>query len=134
MADTERPVVKFIPFWDVDKHWDFCAPLLKKAVDLQTGWDLPSIKNEIMAGRMHLWATDNAAFVTQLQTFPLARVCVIFLCGGIGVDEWANEVTATLANYAKAHGCSSMVIVGRDGWEKRAPGFVRTDSVFRRAL
>jgi len=126
--------MKFVPFWDVAACWDEVSPWLQKALDKQTAYDLPSVLVEIMAARMHLWKTDNAAFVTQIQNFPRERIAVIFLCGGEGLDGWANEANAVFGNYAKAHGCSALCIVGRHGWTKAAPGFVDTDTVFRRKI
>jgi len=127
--------MNYIPPWDASKRWAVCSPLLEKAIALQTSWDLPSLFTEIINSRMHLWEIPGkAAFVTQIQSFPKERLCVIVLCGGVGMHEWTQDGIDTFTAYAKFNGCHSIVIVGRPGWQKIWPGFDCVETVMRRNL
>jgi hypothetical protein len=124
----------FIPFWDVADRWPFVAHFLQKALDKQTAWNQQGIQTEILKGSMHLWEVPGeAALVTQIQNFPLERICVIVLCGGSGLAEHKDFVMSKLTHYAKAHGCQALTIVGRPGWA-RVLGFDLGERVMRKKV
>ena len=126
--------MRYIPQWEVEEVWDKAAPMLQLAVSRQTAFNIEGLKTMLLRGEMHLWVHQSAAMTTQIQTFQLERVCVIVLCGGTDLSEWADGAWATLLKYARSFGCAAIMVYGRSGWAKVRPEFEITDTVLRYKL
>lgn len=82
-----------------------------------------SIEQAVRAGRMQLWRApdDTAVVVTQIGHYPEAKVLWVLLAAGE-----LNAVMAlqdTVAFWARAMGCSRIVMDGRAGWDKVLPQY-----------
>lgn len=126
--------MRFVPKWEVPERWGHVAPFLRKALARQTAWSEESIYTELMNERMHLWETEGAAFVTQIQTYPLERLCVIVMCGGSGMKGWTQEAVETMTHYARGYGCNAITVVGRKGWSRVWPALEEKETVMRAEL
>lgn len=100
------------------------AARLDEAIDRAGGLYTPaSIDQAVRAGRMQLWRApdDVAVVVTQIGTYPATKVLWVLLAAGE-----LNAVMAlqdTVALWAKAMGCSRIVMDGRAGWDKVLPQY-----------
>jgi hypothetical protein len=127
--------LEYVPVWDVEREWETIAPLLSKALAKQTALSIESVKADCVRGRFWLWhVPGRVAFVTEIQNFPLERICMIVLCGGDGLSEWLTDADETLSRHAKHFGCAAMMIVGRPGWHRACAAYEVQDYVMRKAL
>lgn len=126
--------MQYVPAWEVEEVWQRASPLLALAVERQTAFNLEGLKAMLLRGEMHLWLNESAAMVTQIQTFQLERICVIVLCGGSGLETWAEKIRGTILKYAKSFGCAAVMVYGRSGWSRVFPELRVTDTVMRYKL
>lgn len=127
--------LEFIPLWDIEEYWPLVSPLLEKALAKQTAMSLRSVHEDVKRGKFLLWhVPGQAAFVTEIQQFPLEKICMIVLCGGDGMEQWLEVADKTLTRHAKALNCTALMIVGRPGWSKVVPAYQVQDVVMRKAL
>ena len=122
-----------IPHWDVAAIWDVVEPHLRRAIDRQHKLRVEDIKSYCEQNLMQLWyVPGHGAFVTQIQNYPLCRVCLLLLCGGSGM-ELKRELQDGLEAYARAMKCDEIEIQGRRGW-LRVTGYEETHTVMRKKL
>lgn len=133
------PLIRQIPYWEVEALWPECGPLLQKAIEKQEYWTLEVVKQTLLTtpsqaitNQMQLWYCPNKfSCVTQIQMGGNTgvRYCVLFLCGG----EDMQAIQASLpivGSWAKKHfGCTKFRIVGREGWLKALPNFVKKGTI-----
>ena len=127
--------LEFVPAWDIEEAWPEIAHMLAKALAKQTAMSLESVKADCVRGKFWLWRVPGrAAFLTEIQQFPLERICMIVLCGGDSLEEWLQVADETLTRHARHFGCSALMIVGRKGWSRACPAYEVQDYVMRKAL
>ena len=127
--------LEFIPVWDLDERWKEVSPLVELALAKQSAMNMESLFADCKRGKFHVWLIPGeVAFITEVQQFPLERICMIVLAGGEGVDRWKNVCDQTLTRYAKAYGCVALMIVGRRGWSAVMPEYQIQDYVMRKNL
>lgn len=73
-----------------------------------------NIAGGVLSGRYRLWVRPNGCAVTEIITYPRKRVCNVFLAGG--EMQTIKDLQAPCEEYARANGCSSLVLTGRKGW------------------
>ena len=133
------PQVFQVPYWDIENLWPKCGPMLQKAIEKQDYWTLEVVKQTLlttpsqsMTNQMQLWFVPNKyAVVTQIQMGGNTgvRYCVLFLCGGEDLEAIKESLT-TIGPWAKRHfGCTRFRIVGREGWLKVLPDFVKKETI-----
>lgn len=98
-------------------------------------WTKDVLLNGADCGRFQIWAAgkDMSASVillSQIIVYPASTVFQVFLAFGNRLEEMLPMIVATLEQFARRNGCSSVEIVGRKGWERklRADGY-RLDTV-----
>ncbi len=123
-----------VPYWDVAQVWPRVATLVQKALERQVEWRLQDILEQLAAQRMQLWVVPwRLALVTQIQTYPGVRICMVVLCGGDGLQ--ANKhLLAEIEAWARGLGCDEMRIQGRAGWARVYPDYEPIATVMRRRL
>ena len=127
--------LQYIPLWDIEREWPAVEPLLLKALAKQTGLSAESVKADCLRGKFWLWhVPGRVAFVTEIQQFPLERICMIVLCGGDGIEDWLSEADDTLTRHAKHFGCAALMVIGRKGWSLAAPEYKLEAHVMRKAI
>ncbi len=73
----------------------------------------------LIAGQAQFFATDKAAIVTEIKTFPTGAKAV---CGLIAAGDLAhieNLLIPRAEQWGKRHGCTFGMIESRPGWAKR---------------
>ena len=78
--------------------------------------DYVHIVDGIIAGRLHLWPSENSAMITEFHDFPNKRYLHVFLAGG-DLDE-IKAMNPDLEDFAKKCGCVGISLNGRPGWVK----------------
>lgn len=77
---------------------------------------IDSIEANLVAGRAHLLTLPDCCFVVELADYPAARSCqVMWAAGGLAAIV---EATPRLHAWAKAQGCTEMLVEGRGGWTR----------------
>jgi hypothetical protein len=111
-------------------------PLIQKAIDTEEQPHLSAedVLNELIYGRQTLWYGDGVAIVTQLQTFPQCKSCVLTFCGGENMASWFPEAHAKIKAWATLNDCQEVLIVGRPGWEKYFPDMKKITITMRLGL
>lgn len=95
-----------------------CTPWLLEALKYNGGThSLYDVFKGISEGRYQFWPCKTCVMVSEILAFPQKWVFNYFLAGG---DD-ATEMKAGHADaeaWAKAHGCKSVTLTGRRGWER----------------
>lgn len=72
------------------------------------------VRDAVIRGELQYWQSGNSFVITELETYPLRRVCHMFLGGGSldGVRDIIREIEP----WALTQGCSAVTMAGRRGW------------------
>ncbi len=65
-----------------------------------------------------MWATDDAAMLTELRRYPTGAVEIHGLVAAGDLDSIRDELIPKAENWAKRAGCIAAVIESRPGWAK----------------
>ena len=123
-----------VPYWDVASLWPRVSGCLTKALERQREWGLADIREQLLAQRMQLWVVPwTLAVVTQIQTYPGTRLCMLVLCGGEELARHKGDL-GEIERWAKALGCEEMRLMGRRGWGRIYPDYEEIATVMRRRL
>lgn len=71
----------------------------------------------LVRGDYQLWRTPNSAGVTQVVSNPFNKSLFVFLSAG-DLDEVLFACANDVEQWAKAQGCTAMMLSGRKGWER----------------
>jgi hypothetical protein len=85
---------------------------------------LSDIRQSIVERRMQLWVQRHpdvdGVVLTEIQRFPRATECVVFMVCGVLHDDWRN-VLSNLIDGARKMGCTHASAYVRSGFLKRMP-------------
>lgn len=90
---------------------DLFAKALKRGGNGHTPEEIAA---ECAAGKMQLWPGHDCLAVTQLYDLADRKVCHVLYVAGDGAE--LEEMEKSVAAWAKAQGCSSLMQNGRRGW------------------
>lgn len=108
--------------------------LLESALDQNSGQlDYEAVVSGVEAGFYQAWLAPNSIAVTTIDEYPVSKICTVVLGAG-KLDECRDVLLPKVEKFAKDHGCSRMMIVGREGWGKSLPGFKRTAVISEKVL
>jgi hypothetical protein len=104
-------------------------------------WNEPVLLEELQAQRYALWVTGRkgephfaAAMVTRLYVLETgSKVCHIVALGGEGLRDWIKYIDR-IADYARAEGCDTLRLEGREGWSRILPSFVRVGVILEQRI
>lgn len=71
---------------------------------------------------------------TRIHQTTVGRMCSLWVCIGLDAEELMLGVHGEIEMWARAIGCYAMEIVGREGWQKKLPGYTRKAVVLEKAL
>lgn len=60
----------------------------------------------------------DAVFITEITNYDDAKVCIVVVLAGTGLDKWLSQVEDTICRFAKSHDCEYVQLKGRRGWVK----------------
>lgn len=123
----------------VQEIWHAARPLIEKAYK-DGDQDIPlTILHDLRAGKRLLWlAVDEektiiAAMLTQLFEMTSGKMLKMQECGGERMQEW-KHLRKRVEDYARAEGCTRVLIEGRPGWERVMPDYQRVAVVLEKCL
>ena len=80
--------------------------------------------DELLAeGLAQFWATDDAAIVTQLRTWPGGAVTVEVVAAAGKKADIIGPLHESAAAWAMTQGATHVMVAGRDGWRRELPDF-----------
>jgi hypothetical protein len=86
---------------------------------------LPALRNRLLIGYSDLWTAPDWRFpsrlsgviVTTIIQRPRREPCLrIEFLSGRRIGTWIESTACTLGQYAQAHGCTHLEMIGRLGW------------------
>lgn len=107
----------------VQAIWPAARPLIEKAYKDGDQIVPPNVLYDLVKGRRLLWlAVDEdknilAAMLTQLFEMVSGKMCKMQECGGAQMHEW-KHLRKRIEDYARAEGCTRVLIEGRPGWKR----------------
>lgn len=92
---------------------------------MPVAWEYERAKADLLANVAQLWlvcdGTDvQGAGITQIHTEDGRKFCHIVAFAANPGTDW-KSLLPELETFAKAEGCSSMEINGREGWKRALP-------------
>lgn len=127
----------------VDLAWPAAAPHLERAVAHSHGYmTMEVLYDSVKQGQRQLWLWHNdseikAALTTQLNILAdFTKICCIDFVGGDNIDEWLEEVLASIESWAKTEGCDFLEGAGRVGWDRklRSKGWESVATIVRKPI
>ena len=113
-----------VPQAALDIVWPDTKEFIQKAIDHGLGeYELHDVEGWLSTADMALWTVNDgtkpiAAFTTRVCQYPKRRDLVIDFVGGERLEEWLEDATNTLNEYAKVFRCQHISSFGRLGWSR----------------
>jgi len=115
------------------RKWASVQGPLKRALSYSSDThDTRSVLDRILTRGAVIFFEGSSFMVCELQKYPKNKVCRVWLSGG-KMDE-VHDLGERVVQWAIEQGCDQAEIIGRAGWERAAPGFAKTATVYRRQL
>lgn len=116
------------------ESFERCKPWIQAALDRESvcTHTVDDVWDEVESGTAQLWPTANSVCVTNIDTYPRAKILRGWIAGGDLKEILATE--PVIRNWAERQGCAAVMIVGRRGWARAFPNYVETHSVVMRGL
>lgn len=94
-----------------------CLPWIVRALDRSGNQDgLDKVLRNLATGHAQLWPANDGCLITELVQHVNRRGIRIWLAGG-RLDQ-ITDMTADVAAWARAQGCTFAEFDGRLGWER----------------
>jgi len=112
-----------VPYFAVDDVWKEVEPFIARCLDKSREHRYLSqdIREMLTSSDAQLWIQGwpeiDGVVVTQIQVFPRAKECVVFMACGKLADDW-EETLATLTEGARKLGCTHASAYTRPGFVK----------------
>ena len=71
---------------------------------------------------------------TRVHETSLGRLCSIWVCIGLNAGELMEGMHGEIERWARDIGCYAIEIVGREGWQRKLPGYTRKAVVLEKLL
>lgn len=123
----------------VAEIWPAARPLIEKAYKDGDQVIPLSILADLRTGKRLLWlAVDGeetiiAAMLTQLFNMVSGKMLKMQECGGERMPEW-KHLRRRIEDYARAEGCTRVLVEGRPGWQRIMPDYERVAVVLEKRL
>lgn len=117
-------------------EWERCKPWIEAALPSACGTHtIEDVEIAITDGSMQFWSGRACAVVSEIVAYPQLKALNFFLVGG-NLDELRNEMEPMICAWAKGHGCSRVMIVGRPAWPRllQKQGYQRTFAMSMKEL
>lgn len=115
--------------------WPFVGGLAETIAETSRGKvSAEHIRGFVERGEMQLWLVLGdrdealALVVTEIKTFPMAKVCVVHGLAGHERGRWMHHL-GDIEGWARELGCTRMEVRGRKGMARVLPDYKMT-SVF----
>lgn len=82
----------------------------------------------------HDGETFRGVVATRIHETSLGHLCSIWICIGIDATELIEGMHAEIEQWARTIGCYAIEVVGREGWQRKLPGYTRKAVVLEKRL
>ncbi len=126
--------IRRVAFDEMLLDWDFYEYQIGRVVRrVRAGCDTEHVLTCLQVGTMQLWRDEarKGIAVTEIQTYPLYRVLLIFMVAGRDVRDLLTDGQQQLDSFAKQSNCKFVEFIGRPGWEKLVDGLGYTEKFIR---
>ncbi len=99
--------------------WDTYRPLIKRALDRGSNYNLIDVFYGLTSKQMQLWAWGtDACLVTAIQEDSRNKFCLLLGLAGEGMSVWFQYLPF-VEDWARDQGATEMRIYGRPGWARK---------------
>ena len=96
----------------------------------------------LVTGRQTLWVISLedeeivGALTTEIIRYPEKNMVMIHFLGGHGMDEWYQDMSDAISDYAAHTGCEGIECIARSGFWKwfKPDGFERTAVFYEKVV
>lgn len=92
------------------------------------------IDEQLAAGAMQFWATDDAALVTAIKEWPGGAVTVETVAAAGRKADIIGPLREAAERFGAAAGCNIALTIGRDGWKRALPEYRHYQSILIKDL
>jgi hypothetical protein len=82
-------------------------------------WPITAIDELISSGHAQFWATDKAAIVTHVVTYPGGAVAVEAIAGAGSQKDMIESIGPAVETWARSIGATHLKVAGRAGWSRQ---------------
>lgn len=121
----------------IDEMWPHVRDRIKAAVERTNLSSFDDIEADVLKGLQLVWIAWNGQEILAAATTQLVKlrnkVCVLTACAGYDRERWL-PLFASIEQYARDEGCSTMRIYGRRGWERVLEGYRAEHVILEKGL
>lgn len=124
---------------EIEHMQPFLMPLLKEFEKLTGLTTAEEILAQAKRRDAQLWSYHDGhelrgVIATTVKAGIGCQICTIWVCYANGGPELYDGVLDEIEKWAKSIGCTTMEIVGREGWARVARGYIKTAVVLEKSL
>lgn len=91
------------------------------------------LDEQVLAGKVAFWRSDNAAMITEVRDYPTGAKDIHALIAAGDLSEIINDIAPRAEAWAQQRGCLAAQVESREGWAKALkPSGYRTHQVIVR--
>lgn len=121
------------PLPKVLEEWLRCRQWVLSALEVAGGThNEEDVLSWILTGRAQFWPGKKSAIVTEVETYPRAKVLNFWLAGG-DLDE-VKAMQGPILKWGRKAGCTKATACGRFGWERVLTDWKRQAVVISRDI
>lgn len=98
--------------------YDAWRPRLAAALD-DRFYSIDYLDGLLVTGRAFLWASDAAALVAEIRTYPTGLRALHFLCAAGDLRAIEDDLRPRAEAFGRLNGCVAALIESRPGWVRR---------------
>lgn len=76
------------------------------------------LDRQIVTGAAKFWATESAAIIAQIKTYPTGAMDIEGLIAAGDMDDIIGKLIPAAEQWARAVGCVGAIIQSRQGWAR----------------
>lgn len=124
---------------DVDAVRPWLEPFLAQFAEKTCLVAPEDVISQAKSCECQLWSYhDGECFrgivATRIHKTTLGELCSLWVCIGLDATELMQGVHDEIERWARGIGCYALEIVGREGWQKKLPGYTRKAVVLEKRL
>lgn len=97
-------------------------------------WPIEAIDQELNKDRAQWWATADAALVTRAVFYPGGAKALEALAAAGDMDALVDVIKPRVAEWAREHGYTHLLIPGRLGWARVHRDFTHYQTILLKDL
>lgn len=108
------------------------APAMQDRLNINTIDDMYA---PIASGVLDLWVCVRkgeviGAVITSIDAGSAGKICSVHCLAGSDLKQWVKQGNDAIKAYARAHRCTAIESITRNGWARLIPDSVETGKVY----